>query len=223
MKRWMTHSFIALYLTAISWGIVSHSVEYGAYSHPAMYYVVWDMFCGWSGYSGRLQIIGEGESGKYYELAPGPWGEFVPFGSAARRHYDTMGTRAAKFARNALAHSQHEPIIKIYTVEESWAKKYNLPDALWAKHFDGPREKNIYYNVLHIHDGNGDHIKSNSNWLSRQQAFSVTNNPRLAEDTRKGKPMYAYRFREHARGTYRPGTVFDPSASRQAGSRLGGN
>jgi len=102
MKRWLTHSFIAAYLLALSWGIVAHAVNFGTGAHPAMYYVVWDMFCGWTSYSSRTLIIGQGESGKYYELAPGPWGEFKPFGKLGRRNYDPSGTHSPKLALNAL-------------------------------------------------------------------------------------------------------------------------
>jgi hypothetical protein len=221
MKRWLTHSGVVVYLSALSWGIVSHAVDYGNTSHPVMYYLVWDMFCGWTGYSGRIQIVGEGESGKYYELAPGPWGEFTPFGSIGRRHYDVMGVRGAKFAHNTLKHTRHEPITRIFVIEESWAKKYNLPDHLWNERFDEPKDPYRYYNVMHAFSIDGDLLESNGNWLSRQYALSVTNNPRLAQDVRKGKPIYAYRHR--SRGTYRPGTIFDSSTNGQEGSRLGGN
>lgn len=221
MKRWLTHSVIVVYLSALSWGIVSHAVDYGNVSHPVMYFLVWDMFCGWTGYSGRIQIVGEGESGKYYELAPGPWGEFTPFGNIGRRHYDVMGVRGAKFAHNTLIHTRHEPITRIFVIEESWAKKYNLPDHLWNERFDKPKKIYRYYNVMHVFSIDGELLESNGTWLGRQHMLSVTNNPRLAQDVRKGKPIYA--FRNRVRGTYRPGTIFDSSASAQEGSRLGGN
>ena len=63
MKRWFTSLGIAAYLTALAVGFVSHAVDYGTDCHPIMYFLVWDMFCGWSAYEGRLHLIGEGESG----------------------------------------------------------------------------------------------------------------------------------------------------------------
>jgi hypothetical protein len=221
MKKWLTSSVIVVYLTALSWGIVSHAVEYKNGSHPVMYFLVWDMFCGWTGYAGRIQIVGEGESGKYYELAPGPWGAFTPFGNIGRRHYDVTGVRGAKLAHNTLNHTRHEPMTRIFVIEESWAKKYNLPDHLWNERFDEPKKLYRYYHVMHSFSIDGALLESNGTWLNRQYVLSVTSNPRLAQDSRKGKPIYAYRNRP--RGTYRPGTIFDYSASGQEGSRLGGN
>ena len=67
MKRLATVLFILAYIGSLGWGIVAHAVKYKASSHPAMYFVVWDMFCGWSAYANRTQIIAEGESGRYYD------------------------------------------------------------------------------------------------------------------------------------------------------------
>ena len=84
MKRWLTHLLISGYLLALFGGIASHTLNLGAVSHPGMYFFVWDMFCGWSSYADRIQVVGEGESGTYYQLAPGPWGEFKPYGKIGR-------------------------------------------------------------------------------------------------------------------------------------------
>ena len=222
MKRWLSHLVISLYLGALSWGILAHAVDFTKYSHPAMYYVVWDMFCGWSGYAGRIQIIGEGESGKYYEMAPGPWGEIKVFGDIGRRHYDYLGVRGAKFAHNTLKHTKHEPITRIIVIEKCWAKKYNLPDHLWNKHFDEPKDQFNYYHVMHVFKTSGELLETKGSWVTRQLALSVTNNPRLLRDTRKGTPLYAFGYRDHPRGTFSPGTIFDPSSNGQEGSRLGG-
>ena len=88
MKRWMTHLGIGAYLMALAFGFVTHAVDFGTGCHPIMYFLIWDMFCGWSSYEGRMHVISEGESGKFYELAPGPWGEFHPYGFIDRHHYD---------------------------------------------------------------------------------------------------------------------------------------
>ena len=63
VKKWLTHLVITGYIGALAWGLVSHTFEYKNDSHPAMYYIVWDMFCGWGSYSNRVQVIAEGESG----------------------------------------------------------------------------------------------------------------------------------------------------------------
>ena len=73
IKRWAVSLVIVGYLGSLGYGIVCHTLNFNTTSHPGMYFVVWDMFCGWSAYANRLHIIGEGEDNKYYELAPGPW------------------------------------------------------------------------------------------------------------------------------------------------------
>lgn len=193
MKRWITHTFIAAYLAALSWGILAHTVSFGTGSHPGMYYVVWDMFCGWSAYSSRNIIIGQGESGKYYQLAPGPWGEFRPFGSLGRRNYDVQGGHSPKLALNALRHTKHEPITRIIVVEECWAKQYNLPDDLWARQFDDEKDVHKYYQVRHVFTPDGAILRSYPSWLSLQYSMAVSDNPRLMAEKRRGEPFFVYR------------------------------
>ena len=193
MKRLLTHTFIAAYLSALSWGILSHTVSFGTTSHPGMYYVVWDMFCGWSSYSSRNVIIAQGESGKYYELAPGPWGEFQPFGSIGRRHYDVNGGHAPKLALNALRQTKHERITRIIVIEEVWAKQYNLPDKLWNRQFDEPKDIHKYYQVRHVFTPDGGIVRSYPSWLGLQYTLAVSDNPRLKAEQRSGKPFFVYR------------------------------
>ena len=65
-----------------------------------MYFVVWDMFCGWSAHSSELHLIAEGESGDFYRLTPAPWGDFVPFATAPRQDYDAHNMFTGKIAAN---------------------------------------------------------------------------------------------------------------------------
>ena len=193
MKRWLTHAFIASYLAALSWGILAHTVSFGTASHPGMYYVVWDMFCGWSSYSSRNIIIGQGESGKYYQLAPGPWGEFRPFGDIGRRNYDVSGGHTPKLALNALRHTKHERITRIIVVEECWAKQYNLPDELWQRQFDEKKDIHKYYQVRHVFTPDGAIVQSFPTWLNLQYSLAVADNPRLMAEQRRGQPFFVYR------------------------------
>ena len=66
IKRWAVSLVIVGYLSSLGYGIVCHTLNFNTASHPAMYFVVWDMFCGWSAYANRVHIIGEGEDNKYY-------------------------------------------------------------------------------------------------------------------------------------------------------------
>lgn len=190
MKRWLIHATIAAYLASLAFGIFAYAVKFHQGSHPVMYFIVWDMFCGWSAYSQRVQIIGEGESGKYYELAPGPWGEYHPYASIGRRHYDSFGNHFNRLARNVLQHTDHEPMARIFVVEENWAKKYNLPDHIWNRRFDEPKDPHIYYHVRAIWDGNCRTVANYANWLGIQTSMCVNDNPRLIDDSRKGRPFF---------------------------------
>lgn len=221
MKRCLTHAVIVVYLGALGWGVLAHAVSFAVGAHPVMYFLVWDMFCGWSSFSSRLQIIGEGESGTYYELAPGPWGEFQPFGNIGRRHYDVAGAHAPKLAMNALKHTRHEPITRIFVVEDCWPKKYNLPDELWAQIYDEPKDVHHYYQLRSVFTPDGLLLQQNSNWLSRQYSLSVGDNPRLQADARRSKPFFAFDYQNRPQGIYAPGAFYHPSASSRVGSRLG--
>jgi len=193
MKRWLAHLTIASYLTVLAYGVVAHAVKYRVDAHPAMYYIVWDMFCGWSAYSSRTQIIGEGESGRFYKLAPGPWGEYHPYANLGRRHYDSWGKHHARIAMNNLRHTQHEPISRVIIVEESWAKKFNLPDQIWTMQYNEPKDKHVYYHVRSILRGDGYPLQRNVSWYSRQLSMNINDNPRLQADQRRGQPVFQMR------------------------------
>lgn len=221
MKRWLTHLLISSYLLALFWGIASHTLSFGTASHPSMYFIVWDMFCGWSSYADRIQIVGEGESGKYYELAPGPWGEFKPFASIGRRHYDVRGDFAPRFALNTLKHTRHEPMTRIFVVQECWAKKYNLPDHLWEKRYDEPKDIQKYYHVRHVVTPAGEILKSDLTWLEKQYLLSLNNNPRLKADSYRGRSFLAPTTISRTYRGGQSGSFTNWPAPSPAGSALG--
>jgi hypothetical protein len=221
MARWLTHCFIAVYLGALFVGIASHTVNYGTASHPGMYFLVWDMFCGWSAYDKRHQIIAEGESGNFYELAPAPWGEMKPYGNIGRRHYDPEGMHMPSYGIHVLNHTQHEPITRIIVVEESWAKKYNLPDELWYQQFDQPKDLQKYYHVRHVVSPEGAILQTFPSWMSRQHALSVSNNPRLRADKSRGSQFFVGGGGTHATGSLNSSGFGVPSENRRVGSLLG--
>ena len=53
MKNWFAKLTIGLYLSMSFIGIAAHAMNFGTNSHPAMYYFVWDMFCGWAAHEIR--------------------------------------------------------------------------------------------------------------------------------------------------------------------------
>ena len=191
MKRWLIHLTIVAYLGAMGFGVCAHAVNFATGAHPVMYFLVWDMFCGWAAYETRLHIIGEGASGKYYELAPGPWGELRPFGKIGRRHYDSYAIFSNRFAQNCLKNTEHEPMGRIFVVEEHWPKKYNFPDHVWDIRFDEPKDKHSYYHVRHVYSADGVPTYAANSWLSWQGAMTISNNPRLLAESRRGRPFIA--------------------------------
>ncbi|HUG89875.1 MAG TPA: hypothetical protein VML55_03515 [Planctomycetaceae bacterium] len=208
MKRWLSHLTIIVYLAALSWGICSHTLRVGTGAHPVMYFLVWDMFCGWSAWNTKSHIIGEGASGKFYELAPPPWGELHPFGSLDRHDYDPSSIFSARLAVNCLKHTDHEPIVRVFVVEENWPKKFNLSDDLWALRYGGPKDIQRYYRVRHVLTGDGQLMQTYATWLEYQASVCVANNPRLRAETRKGAPLFALGAQQSHVNPYSAGPRF---------------
>jgi hypothetical protein len=191
MRRWFTHCFIGAYLLALAGGIASQTMKFGHFSHPAMYYVIWDMFCGWQAYESRYHIVGEGDSGTLYELAPGPWKRFCPYGDLTRNHYDSFGHAFHKMAMNTLRHTDHEPMRRMFVVEECWPKKLNLPDHLWALRMDEPKDPVSYFWMRAAYSPEGQLLHAAPDYTNWVHAWSVVNNPRLMADAKRGRPFYA--------------------------------
>jgi hypothetical protein len=188
MVRWASAAFIAAYLGALSYGLVAHTTGYHPYKHMGMYFVVWDMFCGWTGWETRNHIVAEGESGTYYDLGATPWGQMKLYGDTTREHYDTSFHHSYTLARNTAAHTDHEPLTRYLVIEEAWAKKYNLPDALWAQRLDEPKELRSYHRVRLAYDHDGTLLVSNPSWHTWLTGIALSNNPRLIADMKRGQP-----------------------------------
>lgn len=193
MKRFFANLTLVAYLSAFAWGLFAHTFSVGLGAHPAMYLVVWDMFIGWSYYEKRYQVIGEGESGKYYELDPGPWGEFKPFGEIGRRHYDSSGGHyCLKFGLNTLRHTKHEPISRVYVIEEHFAKKYNLPEFMWHRFYPEPKEPTIYRHVMTVARPDGTLLQSRGSWYGAQYARVMTSNEQLIRESSRAMPLFHF-------------------------------
>ena len=191
MKRWLSGLFIGLYLSAMALGIVSHTLKVGSTSHPFMYYFIWDMFCGWSSYEIRYHVIAEGNSGTYYQLAPGPWKtQFMPYGDLDRVHYDTLGNSHHKMALNALKRTEHEPIRRIVMLEEVWPKKYNLSDAIWSLRYDEPKDPMSYFWQRAEMTEEGVVTSAVNDYLAYLHQKSIADNPRLLRDMHTGSEHY---------------------------------
>jgi len=189
MKRTIAISTIVLYLGSLACGIASHTLQFGNAAHPAMYYVVWDMFCGWSGYETRNHLIAQGASGQYYRLTPVPWGDYQPYGPANRIDYDSFAMHGGAIARNILRNTEHEPIQQVYLIEENWSKRYNIPDYLWR--FEEPKEKHSYFHTRVTYNGDCEAIDAKMSWHSAIQAHHLNTNARLAQLRKNSRKVFA--------------------------------
>jgi hypothetical protein len=190
VKRWLTGLGITAYLGALLFGVVAHAANFHDGSHPSMYFLVWDMFCGWSAYETRTHVVGQGVSGKFYELAPGPWGDYRPYSNISRQHYDSFNLHQGTLALNCLKHTEHEPMTRLYVVEEVWAKKYNLPESIWKQRYPESKEPYSYFRVLTVMTPEGQVTRSFGSWLAYQTNLTITDNPRLTAEANRSQPMF---------------------------------
>ncbi|MFN0055472.1 MAG: hypothetical protein ACKV0T_25275 [Planctomycetales bacterium] len=190
MKRILSIGFIVAYLAALNYGNVCHMLGFRTGAHPMMYFIVWDMFCGWAAYDSRTHIIAEGESGKFYELTPAPWEELQPWGYLGRQHYDAFNNHSGKLGLNTLRHTQHEPIVRMFTIEETWAKKYNIPDNLWQARYDEPKSPQKYYRLRSVFLPDGTVVQSQGTWLQYQSELMLADNPRLKKDVQRNRSIF---------------------------------
>ncbi|MEZ6062662.1 MAG: hypothetical protein R3C19_20145 [Planctomycetaceae bacterium] len=189
----VTSLFITCYLGWLSWGIVAHALKVGICGNPMSYYVVWDMFCGWSAYDDRTHIIAQGASGQYYRVTE-PWGAFQPFGHTDRIHYDVNNALLPKQIANILKYTAHEPIDRVIVTEEIWPKQYNMPPRLWDHYYQQPPDRVPYYHVRAVFTETGQQISAFPNWMTQQALNSVADNPRLRNEIQQAQSTYSTLF-----------------------------
>ena len=213
MPRWASRCFIGGYLAMLALGLGSHGLKYLNFSHPVMYFIVWDMFSGWSAYETRFHILGEGESGRHYVLGPAPWETFRPFGCMWRQDYDVSIGYAYRIAQNTLAQTEHEPIRRIHVVEEAWSKKYNLPEPIWQARFgtEKPVDFRRYWNLRRTLDANGKTLHFVGNWMNCQTELIVFDNPRFRDSVRRGQTLYVSNPRDRAPSEIQPASFEVPA------------
>ncbi len=198
-KRAPAIAFIALYLGVLGWGIVAHTFSIGVNSHVGMYFIVWDMFCGWSAYEQRNHLIAEGQSGQFYDVSSPPWGDVHPYGPRERIHYDTYASHAPRVVQNVLKHTVHEPIVKVYYVEELWSKKFNIPDQYWEANYQETKNRHSYFNTRLTMTNDAQNVVAYQNWFNKMQYNSYMDNPKLQQ------------MAQNCRQFFRPMSVFDPN------------
>lgn len=182
MRRWIVGCGISVYLFVLSFGLFSHALGYRSTDHVGMYYIIWDMYCGWCGYELRHHLVAEGVSGNYYELTPAPWGEFRPFGSAERHNYDGSTAFTGTLAAHILAHTEHEEIVEVTLIEEAWNKKYNLPDSIYEVRYEEPKKLHSYFRPRIVVSPTGEVRERYLDWTGFQRHLALTDNPRLIKN-----------------------------------------
>ncbi len=192
MKRVLAVGFIVFYTGVLTYGNACHFLRFKTSSHPLMYMIVWDMFCGWSAFDSRTHIIAEGQDEKFYDLTHAPWGEFHPYGYVGRENYDQFQAHTGTMGLNVLKHTRHEPIARLFIIEECWAKKYNLPDNLWKMRYDDPKDVFKYHRkrIAMLPDGTMTQSYTSFNEFHAHQ--TVMDNPRLVQQSTLGMPLFTY-------------------------------
>jgi hypothetical protein len=190
MKRVLTVLFIAGYIGVLTYGNLCHVLRSGVAAHPLMYMIVWDMFCGWSAFDSRIHIVAEGESEKYYDLTHAPWGELHPYGYIGRENYDQWQNHTGPMGINVLKHTRHEPITRLFVIEECWAKKFNLPDHIWQHRYDDPKDAQHYYRTRVVLLPTGRLLQTYTSWVSNQASQMLYDNPRLVQQSKLGQPLF---------------------------------
>jgi hypothetical protein len=190
MRRWCIGLFIAAYLTTLTGGIVCQALRVGMTAHPAAYFIMWDMYCGWAAYNSKYRAIAEGVSGAYYDLDPAPWGTFRPFNTQGRFQYSTSTVWMAKAAAHTVKRTEHEPIARIFVVEQSWAKQFDLPDYIWKTRYNVAKQPYRYSSIRVEMDGSGNVVKTYPNWVEVQTQLMIADNERIQKQIRDSRPFW---------------------------------
>jgi hypothetical protein len=220
MKRRLANVVITAYILALFGGFMTMSLHLAIPGQTFLYFVTFNMFSGWSCFEARAHIIGEGASGTFYELGPPPWGEFDPYGPPARQHYDPHMDKEWPIADNTLRHTSHEPMTRIYIIEEEYPKRLNLPDAQYQAYYHKPKAFHSYYNVRFVMDSQGKALGQQFEWLAIQDKVSVMDNPRLLADASKHTPLELTDQTPANHGVFAVGRFFEPPPSGYLGSPL---
>jgi hypothetical protein len=209
MKRSIANLAAVVYVLALATGFVTHVFKLDIGLNVPMYFLTFNMFGGWSGYEARMLIIGEGASGKFYELSPGPWGGFQPYSAVARQHYDQEFEYAAHFVKPALRHAAHEPIVRMFVVETEYPKKLNLPDELYESYYNKPKDVHHYSHVRFVLGPDCEVLSAQPVWLQYQHRLALSDNPRVMADAVRHRPYFAEN-RPQAPGVLASGSFHEP-------------
>ena len=89
------------------------------------------------------------------------------------------------------SHTQHEPIERVFAVQEVWPKQYNLPPELYQEYFARENDKLPYFHVRAICSENGSPLQVYPSWFDQQSLKTVYDNPRLQKQAHQATSLYS--------------------------------
>jgi hypothetical protein len=211
MKRRLSNVVIVAYILSLVSGFLAISFHMPVPGQTFLYFMTFNMFAGWCGYEARMHVIGQGESG---------WGEFHPYGWIPRQHYDPHFDDGWPFAANTLKHTVHEPMLRVYVVEEEYPKKLNFPAAQYEAYYNKPKDFRPYYSIRFIFDPHGKVLAEEPEWLRIQDQLAVMNNPRLVADACRSQPFDVADRAPTSHGLYAVGRFYEPPRTDRVASPL---
>lgn len=212
MKRRLQNGVIAAYILCFVGGFLAMSLHLAVPGQTFVYFVTFNMFSGWSCFEARMHVIGQGESGTFYQLSPGPWAEFHPYGSLARQHYDPHLENGWPFAENVLRHTTHEPIVRVIVIEEEYPKRLNIPAAQYEAYYNKPKIAQRYFSTRCVMDSHGYVLSQQPEWLRIQDQVSLLDNPRLISEADQHRAVELTDGAVPIRGVYAVGHFYEPSS-----------
>ena len=190
-SRLAVNSLIAGYLGSLAIGLALHAWQLPGHNTLPGYFVVWDMFCNWTGYENRVRFIGEGESGRHYDLLAADIHSPRLHGSEHRAHYDYSGRHTPLVASRVAERSRHEPLTRIFVMEESWSKQFNLSPRLYEQtHGCRQPDRVVHRHLRGILAPNGRVLQTQASWFVCQQQEAMLANPALQGDAYRGRNLY---------------------------------
>jgi hypothetical protein len=212
MKRLLHNAVISSYILAMVSGLLAISLHLAVPGQTFLYFVTFNMFCGWSCFEARVHLIGEGESGTFYEVGPGPWSEFHPYGVLARQHYSAHFEDEWPIVENTLRHTTHEPIARVILVEEEYPKRLNIPSPLYEAYYNKPKVFQRYFSTRFVYDSHGHVLSQQPEWLRLQDQVSIADNPRLLSEASQHRSVELTDGASPIRGVYAAGRFYEPGS-----------
>ncbi len=153
LRRIASLSFIFGYLLANGWFLYRSAVG-DTYSSPIAAMMTWDMFPNYQTKSQRSFAVGKTRQGRHIDLLNEldqrfHWGQDQ---SLLRTDIDRSGALLKSAVQRELARDRlqnaDDPVEHVYLIEEYWPARFNLPDQLYRREYDGDKPDRRYWRVV---------------------------------------------------------------------------